>query len=234
MEAALRDRAAGLLAEAMRTGEPVPPLTYEETPRSVLDGQRIAARMLDLLGLAPIGLRLALAQGGRTVPGPLLERSMLEDEATIPLAPLHHPMASAAILGILAEDLPRRGDEMPVFASLHPALDISDWRLRDLPTTTALAAADLAGLGLVVSGKGKRMEPMRLRVALAAEGTWRRGVEVDIEESILAAGLAARRAGGLPAGAFLVAQLGPTMVPTPGLELTGSFGRLGRVRARFQ
>jgi 2-keto-4-pentenoate hydratase len=186
-----------------------------------------------MLALTPIGLRLALAHGGRSVPGPLLESSLLDDGATVPLATLRHPHANAAVLGVLAEDLPRRGDEMPVFASLHPSLDVTSWRLRDPPSTSALAAADLGGLGLVVRGKGKRMDPMRLRVALAAEGTWRRGIEVDVEEAILAAGLAARRAGGLPAGAVLVAQLGPALAPLPGLELNASFGRLGRVRARF-
>jgi len=233
MDAALRDRAAGWLAEAMRSGEAVPPLPYEATPRSQLDGQRIAARVLDLLDLAPAGLRQVILVGGRSVPGPVLAERVLEDGASIDLATLRHPRAHAAILGILAEELPRRGDELPVFASLHPALDITSWRLRDLPSTTALAAADLGGLGLLVSGKGKRMEPMRLRVALAAEGTWRRGVEIDIEEPILAAGLSARRAGGLPAGAILVAHLGPSVEPLPGLELTASFGRLGRVRVVF-
>ena len=34
MDAALRDRAAGWLAEAYRTGEPVAPMPYEVTPRS--------------------------------------------------------------------------------------------------------------------------------------------------------------------------------------------------------
>jgi len=230
MDPAQRDRAAAWIAEAWRSGEPVPAMPYETLPRSQLDGQRIAARVLDLLGLVPNGLRLATANA-KSVPGPMLEQAMLEDGAEIAAAGLHHPEAFAAIAGVLAEDLPRRGDEMPVFASLHPALDITSWRLAEVPSTSALAAADLAGLGRVVIGKGKKLEPMRLRISVAPEGSWKRGLEIDIEEPILAAALAARRAGGLEKGAVLVAQLGPGVPLTPGVPLVASFGRLGRVRA---
>ena len=98
---------------------------------------------------------------------------------------------------------------------------------------SASPAADLAGLGYIVSGKGKRMDPMRLRVSLAPLGTWRRGEEVDLEEAMLAVALAARRAGGMPQGSVLVVPLGETVEPEPGMELCGSVGRLGRVRVRF-
>ena len=121
---------------------------------------------------------------------------------------LRFPRASAAVVGELGEDLHRRGDEMPNFATLHPAIDIVSWRLPEPPSTGALAAADLAGLGFVVCGKAKRMPPMRLRISLAPTGTWRRGEEVDLEEAMMAAALAARRAGGLSRGSFLVVPLG--------------------------
>jgi 2-keto-4-pentenoate hydratase len=233
MDAALRDSAAKWLAEAVETGQPLAPLPSIATPRSMLDGQRIAARVLDMLDLTSCGLRLANPTTGRPVPGPVLDGRLLKDGSTIALATLRHPRASAAVVGVLAEDLPRRGDELPNFASLHPAIDVGSWRLSDPPSTGALAAADLAGLGYIVTGKAKRMAPMRVRVSLTPVGTWRRGEEVDLEEAMLAVALAARRAGGLPQGAVLVASVGPSLQPVAGLELHASFGRLGRAQVSF-
>ena len=232
MEPAQRDRAAGMFAEAWRTGALVGTLPFEAQPRSQLDGHRIAARTLDLLGLEPCGLRLT-STNNKDIPSALLAQSLLEDEATIALAALHGAQVFPAIAGTLAEDLPRRGDTMPVFATLHPALDITAWRFADVPTTSALAAADLGGLGRVVMGKGKRLEPMRLRVSVAAEGSWKRGVDVDIESPFMAAALAARRGGGLERGSVLIVQFGPGLPLTPGTTMVGSFGRLGRVSAHF-
>src|SRR4051794_16034076 len=234
MDAALRDSAAKWLADAVVSGESVTPFPPFATPRSMLDGQRIAARVLDMLDATPCGLRLACPTSGRPVPGPVLESRMLKDGDTLSLSMLRYPRASAAVVGVLAEDLARRGDEMPSFAVLHPAIDVSSWRLPEPPSTGALAAADLAGLGFIVAGKAKRMLPMRLRVSLAPTGSWRRGEEVDLEEAMMAAALAARRAGGLPRGSFLVVPLGESLEPQPGLDLHASFGRLGRVSARFE
>jgi 2-keto-4-pentenoate hydratase len=233
MDVSLRDSAARSLAEAVRGGIAIESLPTTATPRSMLDGQRIAARILDMLNVSPCGLRLMNATGGRPVPGPVLHDRLLKDGSTVGLDSLHHPRATAAVVGVLAEDLHRRGDEMPNFATLHPAIDISSWRLRDIPSTGALIAADLAGLGYIVSGKGKRMEPMRLRVSLAPAGTWRRGEEINLDEAMLAVSLAARRTGGMAQGAMLVVLLGESIEPVPGTELFGSFGRLGRVRANF-
>ncbi|MDO9708371.1 hypothetical protein [Paracraurococcus lichenis] len=234
MDAALRDGAAKWLAEALQTGGALAPLPAQATPRSMLDGQRVAARVLEMLDMAPCGMRLACPVNEKVVPGPVLESRVLKDGVTIPMATLHHPHACAAVIGVLAEELPRRGDAMPVFAALRPAIDIGCWRLPEPPTTSALAAADLAGLGYIVAGKAKRMPPMRLRISLAPTGTWRRGEEVELEDAMQAAALAARRAGGLPEGALLVTALGQPITPQAGLELHASFGRLGRVQVRFE
>jgi 2-keto-4-pentenoate hydratase len=233
MDSALRDSAARWLAEAVETGQPLAPLPPQVMPRSMLDGQRIAARVLDMLDMSACGMRLAHSPNGRPVPGPVLEGRLLKEGCALSLATLRHPRASAAVVGVLAEELPRRGDDLPVFATLHPAIDIGSWRLQEPPSTGALAAADLAGLGYIVTGKAKRMAPMRIRVSLTPAGTWRRGEEVDLEEAMQAVALAARRAGGLPQGAVLVTPVGPSLEPQPGLELHASFGRLGRVSARF-
>ena len=234
MDAALRDSAARWLADALQTGDSATPMPAFATPRSMLDGQRIAARVLDMLDLAACGLRLASPTNGRPVPGPVLEERLLKEGASVSMSTLRYPRASAAVVGELAEDLPRRGDETPSFAALHPAVDVASWRLPDPPSTGALAAADLAGLGFIIFGKAKRMPPMRLRISLAPTGTWRRGEEIDLEEAMMAAALAARRAGGLPRGSFLVVPLGESLEPEAGLDLHASFGRLGRISVRFE
>jgi len=233
MDQAMREAAAGWLAEAVETGNPLAPLPAEAAPRTVSEGARIAALVLERLGMVPCGLRLAPGPGARMVPGPVLETRLLPDGANIALATLRHPTVAPAVLGVLAEDLPRRGEAPPVFASLHPLLDIAAWRLRDPPTTAALATADLGGLGLLVAGRAKRMAPAPLPLVFGPAGTRRRGNQVDVPGALQQAALAARRAGGLPQGAVLVAVLGPALVPAPGTELLASFGALGRVRAHF-
>ena len=69
---------------------------------------------------------------------------------------------------------------------------------------------------------------MRVRISLAPNGTWRRGEEVDLEEAMMAAALAARRAGGLPQGSVLVVSLGESLVPEAGLDLMWSRRRSSR------
>lgn len=233
MDQAMRESVAGWLAEAVETGNPLAPLPAEAVPRTVPEGGRIAALVLERLGMVPCGLRLAPGPEGAMVPGPVLEARLLPDGASIALAALRHPSVAPAVLGVLAEDLPRRGEASPIFTSLHPALDIAAWRLRNPPGTAALAAADLGGLGLLVAGRAKRMAPAPLRLAFGSFGTRRRGSPVDVPAALQQAALAAQRAGGLPQGAVLVAVLGSALVPESGAEISASFGALGRVRAGF-
>lgn len=233
METSLAEAAAGWLAEALETGNPLAPIPAEAVPATIAEGQQIAALVLEQLGLVPCGLRLAPAPDGRVVPGPVLEARLLPDGATIALATLRHAAVAPAVLGVLAEDLPEEGDGPPSLAALHPALDITSWRLRDPPGEAALAAADLGGLGLLVTGRAKRVAPAPCRLGFGPAGVRRRGVEVDVAAGLQTVALAARRAGGLPRGAVLVAVLGPAVVPQAGMELSASFGALGRIRARF-
>lgn len=238
------EAAADWLAEAVETGNPLAPLPAEAVPATVPEGQRIAALVLERLGLVPCGLRLAPGpeggpEGGM-VPGPVLEGRLLPDGAGIALAALRHPGVAPAILGVLAEALPAEGDDgaLPRFAALHPTLDITAWRLRDPPREAALAAADLAGLGLLVVGRrAKGAEPAPCRLGLGPAGSprrrERRSPEVDLPAALRAAAQAAREAGGLPAGAVLVAVLGPPMVPQAEMEVSASLAGFGRVRARF-
>jgi 2-keto-4-pentenoate hydratase len=233
METSLAEAAAGWLAEAVETGNPLAPLPADALPATVAEGQRIAALVLERLRLVPCGLRLALGPDGRMVPGPVLEGRLLPDGASIALAALRHSGVAPAMLGVLAEELPAQGEAPPHFAALHPALDIASWRLRDPPGEAALAAADLAGLGLLVVGRAKPGEPARCRLGFGPVGARRRGVEVDLPAALRAAAQVARDAGGLPRGAVLVAPLGPPMALQPGMEVSAAFAGFGRVRARF-
>jgi hypothetical protein len=226
------------LAEALETGNPLAPLPAELTPRNARQGERIASLVLDAIGQAACGVRVAPGPSGRPVTGPVLEPRLLHDGATIALAALRHAGATAAVVGVLGEDLPRRGDEPPVFAALHPAIDVGASRFRDPPGSVALLAADLGGLGLIVVGRAAAPPAGPVPVALGPAGARqqrRGGVPVDVLAALAPAAAAARRLGGLPAGALLVAAglTAPSLVPEPGATLSAGFGLLGRVRAAF-
>jgi hypothetical protein len=141
-------------------------------------------------------------------------------------------------MGVLAEELPSAGPggALPAFSALHPILDVSAWRLRELPASAGLAAADLAGLGFIVAGRGKRglAPPEALPVGMAPAGARRRPGARDAAAALLQAAEAARRAGGLPRGAVLAAVFGPGAAPRAGEEIVAGLGALGRVRAVFR
>jgi hypothetical protein len=235
-----REAAAGTarwLAEALESGNPLAPLPAELTPRTARQGERIAALVLEATGQAACGVRVAPGPSGRSVTGPVLEPRLLHDGATIALAALRHVGATAAVVGVLGEDLPRRGDDPPVFAALHPAIDVGTSRFRDPPGSVALLAADLGGLGLIVVGRAAAPPPAGpVPVALGPAGARQRrvSVPVDVLAALAPAATAARRLGGLPVGALLVAAgLTASLVPEPGVTLSAGFGLLGRVRAGF-
>jgi 2-keto-4-pentenoate hydratase len=230
------------LAEALETGNPLAPLPPEAAPRSLADGMRIAAGVLERTGLVPCGLRLAPGgPRGKTVPGPVLEGRLIPAGGTLALAALRHPRASAAVVSVLAEDLPRRGDGLPAFAAFHPAIDVAASRFRDPPQSAALLAADLGGLGQVVVGRrvaGAGLEEAALGAVPVAFGPAnrrpRRGEPVDLASALDQAAAVARRLGGLPAGAVLVvAGLSAEIVPEPGMSLAAGLGPLGRAVTGF-
>ena len=119
------------------------------------------------------------------------------------------------------------------FAALHPAIDVSATRFGEPAVDALQLVADLARLGLVVPGRAKRLEPGTLAIRLGAPGSRRRGDACDLAAALAAAAEAARRFGGLPAGALLVvAGLTP---PLPEAAMSGpiiaSLGALGRAEA---
>jgi 2-keto-4-pentenoate hydratase len=242
--AAACGHAADWLREAVETGNPLAPLPPEFAPGRVAEGERIAALVLERIGLAACGVRLAPGPEVRPVAGPVLEGRLLPAGATLALAALRHASATAAIVAVLAEDLPRarRGGPagLPALAAVHPALDVAASRFRDPPRRAALLAADLAGLGQVVVGRRAAAAALsdddgrRVPVALSAPNRRPRGEPRDLHAALEAAAAAARRLGGLPAGALLVvAGLSPAVAPEAGLALAAGLGPLGRVKASF-
>jgi 2-keto-4-pentenoate hydratase len=233
------ERVAGWLAEALESGAPLAPLPAGAEPAGVAEGERVAVLVLEALGLVPCGLRVApTGPGGEPLAGPVLEGRLLPDGAAIALATVRHAAVAPGVMGVLAEDLPPEpGDgALPAFSALHPILDVSSWRLREPPGSAGLAAADLAGLGFIVAGRGKRgvagMEA--LPVGAAPAGARRRPEARDAAAALLAATETARSAGGLPRGAVLAVVLGLGVAPAAGQEIVAGFGPLGRVRAAFR
>lgn len=224
--------AARWLSEAVETGNPLAALPEDLAPRSLVDAQEIAMATLDALQIAPCGLRLLRRPGAAPLAGPMLEGRLVPAGRVVALGMLRHPAATAAVVGVLAEALDPDSDAAPVFARLHPALDLSATRFTDAPSDDITLTADLARLGLVVAGKGKALAPGALRVSLGPKGGRPKGQEIDLAAAFAEAAAAARGWGGLPAGALLVvAGLTPPMAPEGTLRAT--LGALGGAEASF-
>lgn len=228
MSATRAEQAARWLAEAMESGNPLAALPPEIAPRSLDEAEEAAAATLEALAITPCGVRV-LRRAGGALSGPMLEGRLLPNAAPVALGALRHPVVTAAVVGVLAEEL---GDGAPLFARLHPALDVSAMRYTEETQDALALTADLARLGLVVAGKGKAMAPGVLRVALGAKGARPRGVEVDLAAAFAEAAAHARRWGGLPAGALLVVAGLSAPVTAEG-TLRASLGALGAAEASF-
>lgn len=224
--------AARWLSEAVETGNPLSGLPEDLAPRSLEEAQEIAMATLDALQIAPCGLRLLRRPGAAALAGPMLEGRLVPAGRIVALGMLRHPLATAAVVGVLAEALDPDSDAAPVFARLHPALDLSATRFTEAPADDNTLTADLARLGLVVVGKGKALAPGAVRVALGPKGGRPKGQEIDLAAAFAEAAAAARGWGGLPAGALLVvAGLSPPM--SPEATLRAALGALGAVEASF-
>jgi hypothetical protein len=207
-------QAAGWLAEAWETGSPLAPLPAELAPADRAAGEAVAAALVAALGIPVCGVRLIpgpLVDGRRPmISAPLLEPRMLRAGTPVALAALRHATLSAGVLGVLAEEL---GDGPPVFASLHPVLDIAAWRFGAVPGDVGAAVADLGGLGYVLVGKRSQLPlPGQAEVRLGQTGSRPRAIQENLGALMEEAAAEARRWGGLPAGAALVvAGLGGMM-----------------------
>lgn len=223
--------AARWLAEAVETGNPLGPLPDDIAPRDLDQAAAVAAATLDALQLAPCGLRLLRRPGAAPIAGPMLEGRLVPAGREVALAALRHPLVSVAAIGVLAEPLDPDSDAAPVFARLHPALDIAATRFTEAPEDDVALTADLGRLGLVVAGKGKPLAPGPVGIALGPKGSRPRKLEMDLAAAFAEAAAEARNWGGLPAGALLVvAGLTPPAPADEGI-LRASLGALGAVDA---
>jgi hypothetical protein len=216
------DQAARRIAEALSTGVPLAALPPEIAPHGRAEGERVALLALASLGIAPCGLRMA-----NGITGPMIEGRLLPEGATA--AGLHHPVVTAALIGVLAEALDPAAEGPPIFSAIRAALDLADRRFSMPPTTAAQRAADLGGLGLVVAGPPFPPPPDGVMVET------RSGVaRTDMALAFGPVAAAARRLGGLPAGSLLVAAGLSAPITADGAgRLVARFGALGAVSARL-
>lgn len=219
----MKDAIAAALIEAWESGNSVSRL-----PEPLADpaaAEDIAAAVLDGLALLPCGLRI----GESGLIGPMVSTRFLPPGAVLAAPMLHHARVAPALVGVLAEDLSQGA---PVFARLHPALDVSGSRWAEGPATPAEAMADLANLGHVVLGKG-RPGAMPAACALVAGEARARPRAAAAEALLLRAAEAACAMGGLPAGAVLVAVLDGRALPAEPGAWAASWTGLGRAAARI-
>jgi len=143
---------ASALAEAWESGKPVAPLTADLALSCLEAAEEVAGDVLERLALPPCGVRVSeTGLVGAMLPGRIAATGQ-----TLPLSVLPHGRAAPALLTELAEAITPDGTGLPALERLHPALDLSASRWRDGPANLFEASADLAGLGQVVIGKGKR------------------------------------------------------------------------------
>ena len=235
MDQELMKRAVGNLAGAFSTGDPLAPLPAEMAPADRDTADELAGQVLEWLGFAPCGVRLAPAADGSMIAGPMLEARFLDDGARIATEIMRHGRASAALLGVLGAALDPDVNSPPEIVALHPALDVSASRFTQGPADHLAEIADLAGLGLLVLGKRRPMPEAPSRVSLVEGEATPRGKPFDLHAAFAAAAAEARRLGGLPAGAVLVvAGLGaPVLTLKAGARITARFTGIGKVGASF-
>lgn len=227
------EQAAGWLAEAWETGNPFAELPEGLAPRDAGEGQAVAAALVERLGLPVIGLRYAPGPGGEWTAGPLLETRMLRAGTPVSLAACRHAALSVGVLGVLAKEL---GEGEPVFASLHPVLDVASERWTRSASDPALRVADLNALGFLLVGKRTAAAalPDSSDVRLGRTGERPRPERTPLASLMAAAATAARGWGGLPKGAVIaVVGLGGAHTPEPGEKWSGAVPPVGRITAAF-
>lgn len=219
---------ASALAEAWETGQPVAPLDAAHALVSLEAAEEVAGAVLGKLDLVPCGIRVTEAGlVGVMLPGRISQGTPL------PLAALPHAVVSPAVMAVLAEAIAPDGSGLPTLTRLHPAVDIAASRWRDGPANDWETAADLAGLGHVVIGKG-RAAPLPRACALEFDGAKARATPVALEAIFTQAVQFAREAGGLPVGAVLVLVIGGGIAVTQSRALTVRWTRLGQATAALR
>lgn len=225
---------AAAIVEALETGNAIAPLPPELRPADAAAGEAVAEAVLDAMDIAPCGLRLLRRPDGGWIAGPVIEGRLMRDGAVLAMPALRHPRASAAVVAVLAEALEPGSADAPRLAALHPALDVAASRFRDGAAGPGESAADLAELGYVVVGRRGAGTGGPSAASCAKEPRRPKGSAVALAEGLAAAAAAARRLGGLPAGALLIlAGLTQAAAPGAGERWTARLTGLGRASATF-
>lgn len=240
LTAAAARHAAGMIAEALAEGRSLPRLAEECRPTTPPAGRRIAALVLEALGVPSVGLRLAPLDGmAGEAAGPIIEARLLRAPVALPPAAMPTGRRTTlAVLAQLASGLPprarpwRAAEVVRRLGSLHPALDLAESRFTEGASDAPSHLADLSALGLVVfgapapSGWQDAVTGPRAATVQGTDGEVWRG-SIDIAAALTRAADAARAAGGLPKGALLlVAGLSP---PLPEGALAARLTRIGAV-----
>ncbi|MFH8446054.1 2-keto-4-pentenoate hydratase [Streptomyces sp. NPDC018026] len=250
---------ADLLAEAERSGKPVPPVRDRlpahdvnaayavqrlNVERKLADGRRVVGRKIGLTSPA------VQAQLGVDRPdfGALLSDMVVPDGGTVPGGRLLQPKVEAEVALVLGTDLdvtePNVADIIRATDFVLPALEIVDSRIADWDITFADTVADNASCGLFVLGgtpvplTGVDLRQVAMTLARGEEqvssGTGADCLGGPLNAAVWLAGALAEVGDSLKAGdVILTGALGPMVPAVPGDLFEARISGLGSVRVRF-
>lgn len=250
---------ADLLAEAERSGRPVPPVRDRfaagdiaaayavqrvNVERRLAGGRRVVGRKIGLTSPA------VQAQLGVDQPdfGALLSDMAVPDGGTVPAGKLLQPKIEAEVALVLGTDLdvaePNVADVIRATAFALPALEIVDSRIAGWDITITDTVADNASSALFVLGgvpvpltsvdlRGVTMTMLRGDEKVSA-GTGADCLDGPLNAAVWLAGALAEMGDPLKAGdVILTGALGPMVPVTPGDRFEARISGLGSVRVRF-
>jgi 2-oxopent-4-enoate hydratase len=258
-DAAVIDRFADELYQAVADRRPVEPLTARAPDLTLEDAYAIQTKVIDRrvqAGARVIGRKIGLTSKpmqqmlGVAEPdfGVLLDDMFVEDGDEIPLGSLLQPRVEAELAFVMAADLAGPGvttaKALTAVAGVLPAVEVVDSRVADWKIKLVDTVADNASSGLlVVGGRMRRVEDLDLR--LLGVVVSRNGEMIDTGAGAAALGNPARcvawlanklgsLGAGLRAGDVVLPGAVHKMVPVqPGDVFRAEFSRLGAVTARF-
>ncbi|MFD7069688.1 2-keto-4-pentenoate hydratase [Streptomyces sp. NPDC059913] len=251
--------AADLLAEAARTGSPVPPvrgLIPADDADAAYAVQRINVERRLAAGRRIVGRKIGLtspavqAQLGVDRPdfGALLSDMAVPDGGAVPDGRLLQPKVEAEVALVLGAGLdlaePTVADVIRATDFALPALEIVDSRIADWDITFADTVADNASSGLFVLGttpvpltavdlRAVTMELLRGEERVST-GTGADCLDGPLNAAVWLAGTLAGMGDPLRAGdVVLTGALGPMVPAAPGDRFEARIAGLGSVRVRF-
>ncbi|MGW6752168.1 2-keto-4-pentenoate hydratase [Streptomyces sp. NPDC055006] len=250
---------AQLLADAERTGKPVPPVRDRiaaddlaaayavqriNVERRLSEGRRIVGRKIGMTSPA------VQAQLGVDQPdfGALLSDMAVPDGGTVAANRLLQPKVEAEVALVLGADLdvpePNVADVLRAADFALPALEIVDSRIADWDITITDTVADNASAGLFVLGDAPvaltTIDLRAVRMTLlrgeekVSQGSGADCLDGPLNAAVWLAAVLAERGDPLRAGdIILTGALGPMVPATPGDRFEARISGLGSVRVHF-